>query len=100
MGSRARRARRPRLLARACRSKAGRKALQLRTRASGTRSSSSLLWFADVRGVCPSPFAARDMLRHNSSAREKTLGAAQNALLQASAALVSDVVEVVIFRCF
>src|SRR6187551_909532 len=74
--------------------------MQLRTAASGARSSSSLLLFADVRGVCPSRCAARVMLLHNSSTHQEALGAAQNALLQAAAALVGDVVEVVIFRCF
>ena len=65
--------------------------MQLRAAASGTRSSSSLLLFADVRGVCASAYAVRQRLLHNSSACQKALGAAQNALLQAAAALVPGV---------
>src|SRR5688572_14813839 len=50
------------------------------------------------RGVCPSRRAAWAALRHNASARQHALRAADHALLPAPPPLVSDVIQIVVLR--
>src|SRR5262245_25235361 len=94
-----RRVRRPRLRRRRPQGRTSTGPARRRGVGSGSLASSFVVI---VRGrrkrVCPPLARGGSCFDITRSAREQALGAAENALLPAAAALVSEVVEVVIFR--